>query len=54
MTTVSQLAALLGKKPFQIIADLMEIGVFASANQSLDFEAISKVARQYGFIAKKA
>src|SRR2546423_15174316 len=30
--TVSQLATLLGRKPFQVQADLMELGVFASIN----------------------
>jgi len=50
-TTVAKLAALLGRKPFQIIGDLMEIGVFASLHQLLGFEAISKIARKYGFIA---
>ncbi len=52
--TVSALAAALGQKPFRIIADLMEIGVFASVEQQLDFETVSRVARKYGFAAKKA
>ncbi len=53
-TTVKQLAALLGEKPFKIIADAMELGVFATVNQTLSFEAISRIARKYGFIAKRA
>ena len=53
-TTVSQLAALLSRKPFRIIADLIQMGVFANVWQLLGFEAISRVARKYGFIAKKA
>ena len=53
-TTVSNLARLLKQKPFQIIADLMGLGVFATTNQILDFEAVSSVARKYGFIAKRA
>src|SRR6266487_918101 len=47
-TSVSQLAAILGKKPFQIIADVMELGVFANVKQPLDFKIISSVARKYG------
>src|SRR5216684_4168323 len=53
-TTVSHLAALISQKPFMIVADLMQMGVFASAWQLLGFETISRVARKYGFIAKKA
>lgn len=52
-TTPKQLAELLGQKPFKIIADLMELGVFATVNQVVGFEAISKVARRYGYLAKK-
>jgi hypothetical protein len=52
-TTVSQLAALLGQKPFKIIADIMELGVFASVNHTLDFKIISSVARKYGYLAIK-
>jgi len=55
VTTVGKLAALLGQKPYLIIADLMmELGIFAMSTELLDFEAISKVARKHGFIAKKA
>ena len=53
-TTVRQLAALLGQKPFQIIGDLMQLGIFAKANSLLDFKAISEVARMHGFAAIKA
>jgi Translation initiation factor IF-2, N-terminal region len=53
-TSVLQLAALLGRKPFRIVADLMDIGVFANVNQLLDFETISKVARKYGYTVRKA
>lgn len=51
--TAKQLADLLGQKPFKIIADVMELGIFATVNQSLGFEAISEIARRYGYIAKK-
>ena len=52
--SVAELARLLHQKPFQIVADLMQFGVFASAKQMLDFKTISSVARKYGFIAKRA
>ncbi len=52
--TVGGLASVLKKKPFQIIADLMEFGVFVNLKQHVDFEMISKVLRKYGYTAKKA
>ena len=51
--TVKELAALLGQKPFKIIADAMELGVFPNVNQSLDFQTISCIASKYGYTAKK-
>jgi len=53
-TLVGELAGLLKQKPFQIVADLMQFGVFANVNQALDFDIISSVARKYGFIEKRA
>lgn len=53
-TSVKTLATLLGQKPFQIIGDLMALGVFALVDSILDFKTISKVARFYGFTAIKA
>ena len=53
-TTVSQLATLLDQKPFRIIADLMQIGVFARVNQLLGFKAICRIARKYGYLVRKA
>jgi hypothetical protein len=52
-TTVKELAALLGQKAFQIIADAMELGIFANVNQSLGFKAISQIAQKYGYTAKR-
>jgi hypothetical protein len=53
-TSVAQLAELIGEKPIRIIAELMQDGVFASATQLLDFETISRIARKFGFITRKA
>ncbi len=52
--TVRELAETLSQKPFQIIADLMEIGIYAQVSQKLEFDAISTVLRKYGYVAKKA
>ena len=52
--TVLELARLLGKKPAALIADLFQLGVFASAQQPLNFEVANRVARKYGYIARQA
>jgi hypothetical protein len=52
--TVLELAALLGKKPAILVADLFQFGVFASAQQGLSFEIASKVAEKYGYVARQA
>jgi len=52
-TTVKELAALLGQKLGQVIADAMQLGIFAAWNQVLGFEAISRIAEKYGYTAKK-
>lgn len=46
---VRQLAELLNRKPFQLIADLMELGVFANVNQSIDENAARKLCAKHGF-----
>jgi hypothetical protein len=53
-TSVRKLAALLGQKPFQIICDLTQFGIWATVDSLLDFKASSEVARKYGFEALKA
>jgi hypothetical protein len=51
--SVGQLAALLGQEQTTIIADLMQLGVFANADQLLNFDTVCKVAQNYGFTTKK-
>ncbi|MDQ6631363.1 MAG: translation initiation factor IF-2, partial [Verrucomicrobiota bacterium] len=46
---VRELAAQLKRKPFQLIADLMEVGVFATVNQSIDELVAQKICAKYGF-----
>ncbi len=52
--TVSELATARTQKPFKIIADLMELGIFVTVKHQLDFNTITRVVRKYGFTAKKA
>ena len=46
---VRELAEHLKIKPFKLIADLMELGVFASVNQSIDELVAQKICAKYGF-----
>jgi len=46
---VRDLSNLIGLKPFRLISELMEMGIFASMNQSLEEEAAIKVARIHGY-----
>ena len=52
--TVAELASLLKQKPYRIIADLMQLGVFATLSQCVGFEVVSKICGKYGYIAKRS
>jgi translation initiation factor IF-2 len=46
---VRLLAELLKRKPFQLIADLMEIGVFANVNQTIEEAVAQRLCAKYGY-----
>ena len=46
---VRDLAEQLKQKPFKIIADLMELGVFANVNQAIDELIAQRICAKYGF-----
>ncbi|MBI2925367.1 MAG: translation initiation factor IF-2, partial [Verrucomicrobia bacterium] len=46
---VRDLAEQLKRKPFQLIADLMELGVFANVNQAIDETIAVRLCGKYGF-----
>lgn len=52
-TMVWDLAKMLGQTKFTIIADLMQLGVFVTVWDTLDFETVFKVVRKHGFMAKR-
>jgi hypothetical protein len=52
--SVRALAALLGCKPLQIIADLLELKILATVDQAVSFEVAAKIAVKYGLLAKRA
>ncbi|MDR1254775.1 MAG: translation initiation factor IF-2 [Puniceicoccales bacterium] len=45
---VSEFATLLDIKPFRLISELMEMGIFAFMNQAIDEEVAQKIASKYG------
>ncbi len=46
---VRELAEQLKQKPFKVIADLMELGVFANVNQAIDERVAQQICAKYGF-----
>jgi translation initiation factor IF-2 len=46
---VRELAEQLKQKPFKIIADLMEAGVFANVNQAIEESIAKQICAKYGF-----
>ncbi len=50
---VKDLANALKLKTFKVIADLMELKHFKSADDSVDFETASVIARKHGYRPQK-
>ncbi|MBX3731135.1 MAG: translation initiation factor IF-2 [Verrucomicrobiae bacterium] len=46
---IRELAEKMGRKPFQIIADLMGMGVFVTVNQTIDGDIAQRVCAKNGF-----
>ncbi len=50
---VRDLASKLNVKPFVIVGDLMKLGVWAEANQTINFETASKIVWNHGYYATR-
>ena len=50
--TVAELANMIQVQPSQVIAKCLELGLFVTINQRLDFETIELVADEFGYTAK--
>src|SRR5205814_3538600 len=50
---VRELAAQLGLKPHQLIAELMNFNIFANLNQMIEPDIASKIAEGHGFVLEK-
>lgn len=51
--SVADLAALMGVKPFKLIADLLQMGVFANPATSIDTDQIAGLCEKHGFIYER-
>ena len=52
-TVVRDLASAIQVKPFKVVADLMELGLFKPPNETVDFETAAIVARKHGYRAER-
>jgi hypothetical protein len=50
---VRELAELLGLKPFQVVADLLELGIFKHADELIEFSAAASVGNKRGFVVAR-
>jgi len=50
---VKDLASALRVKPFKVVADLMELRIFKSPDDTVDFETVAIVARKHGYRAQR-
>jgi translation initiation factor IF-2 len=50
---VRDLASALGVKPFKIVADLLGLQQFKNADDDIDFETASTIARIHGYRAQR-
>lgn len=46
---VRSLAIILHQKPFQVVADLLRLGILVNADDEVDLEIACKLLRQHGF-----
>jgi hypothetical protein len=50
---VKDLARAIQVKPFKVVADLMELRILKSPDESVDFETAAIVARKHGYRAER-
>ena len=50
---VKELAAMLGLKPFKVVAEVIELGIFKHADDLIDFPTATTIARKHGFLVER-
>jgi len=53
VVVVKDLASAMGAKPFRIVAELLALKQFKTADEEVDFETASIIARNHGYQARK-
>ena len=49
--SVKELAGLMGQKPFKVVADVLELGIFKQADDLIDFPTAATIATKHGYVA---
>jgi translation initiation factor IF-2 len=50
---VKGLAGLLGLKPFKVVADVLELGLFKHADELIDFSTAATIGKKHGFAVER-
>ena len=50
---MKELAGLLGVKPFKLVAEMLELGIFKHADELIDFSTAAAIAAKHGFVAER-
>jgi len=51
--TIRELAELIEQKPFKVVAEVLSMRVFKHADDFITFDTAQKIARTYGFTARR-
>jgi translation initiation factor IF-2 len=51
--SIKELADLMGLKPFKVVADVLELGIFKHADELIDFPTAATVATKHGYFAEQ-
>jgi len=50
---VKDLAELLGLKPFKVVAEVLELGIFKHADEMIDFSTAATIGKKHGVIVER-
>jgi hypothetical protein len=50
---VKELVELLGLKPFEIVAGVLELGIFKHADELIDFSTAATIATKHGYVTER-
>src|SRR5262245_9486075 len=50
---IRELAELLGVKPFEVVAEMLELRTFKNADESIDFSTAAIIGNKHGFVVER-